>query len=134
MATKPETAFIQTVHRRLKKQTNPPLIKKLADRFTNGLPDVLYISPSGITLWVEYKVHPNKTTPIQQLTLEILMAYHQRVAVITKTPNSSQIFDGVYQHDNDKPWDWILDQLGYNHTATTTSLNTITKTIPKETP
>lgn len=62
------------------------------------------------------------------------MAYHQQIAVITKTPTGSHIFDGVHQHDNDKPWDWILDQLEYNHTATTTSLNTITKTIPKETP
>jgi len=121
VAIKPETAFIQVIHRHLKKQTNPPLIKKLADRFTNGLPDVLYISPSGITLWVEYKVHPRKATPIQRLTLETLMAYRQRIAIITKTPHGSHIFDGTNEYDNNEPWCWILTQLGYPHATAETS-------------
>ncbi len=118
---KPETAFIQTVHRQLKKLTPPPLIKKLADRFTNGLPDVLYISPSGVCLWVEYKVAPNKLTALQQTTLETLMTYQQKIATITKTPQGVLIHDGRCTLIDNQPWLWITTQLEYpNATAPTT--------------
>jgi hypothetical protein len=115
----PETRFIQSVHRRLKQLPEPPIIRKIADRFTQGWPDVLYIGPSGICLWVEYKVHPNKPTALQSETINMLCAYKQKTAIITKTPTSCMIFDGTDHNDNAEPWGWIAHQLGYLDYAST---------------
>jgi len=113
----PETRFIQRIHRRLKQLPNPPLIRKNADRFTQGWPDVLYISPQGTSLWVEYKVHPNKPTPLQQETLTMLYAYHQNIAIITQKPQTCTIYNGQTTFDDAAPWAWITHQLGYSTNA-----------------
>lgn len=108
MAIKPESAFIQAINRQIRKHPDPPHSIKFADRFTNGLPDTLYIGKSGICLWVEYKVHPNKVTMIQLDTLNKLAAYNQRIAIITKHPTKITINDGINTFEHDKPWQWII--------------------------
>lgn len=114
MANNPESLFIQSVHRRLKQLSEPPIIRKLADRFTQGWPDVLYIGVSGQTLWVEYKVHPNKTSPLQKETISTLRKYRQNIAVITKMPTDYAIHNGETNIQHATPWTWIAEQLGYS--------------------
>ncbi len=109
----PETRFIQSVHRRLKQLPEPPIIRKIADRFTQGWPDVLYISPSGL-LWVEYKVHPNKATALQLETISMLNRYNQKTAIITKTPTGCTIDHNSTIEATATPWSWITHQLGYH--------------------
>ena len=117
---KPESAFIQAIHRRLKKHPQPPHIVKFADRFTTGIPDCLYIGSSGISLWVEYKVAPNKPTALQIETLETLMKFSQKIAIITKFPTKITINDGIQTVEHLKPWDWIVETTGNPHAATET--------------
>jgi hypothetical protein len=107
---KPETAFIQSVHRRLLAVKPAPLILKVANRYTTGWPDVLYISPMGATLWVEYKVWPYKPTTRQQLVMDQLSAHKQNVAVITKHP-TKVITSTNEELQQDTVHHWILEQL-----------------------
>lgn len=120
----PETSFIQAVHRRLKQLPEPPFIYKTADRFTNGIPDVLYIGPNGTPLWVEYKIHPNKVTPIQQVMLDTLHNYQQNAAIFTRMNMDSYTTTIKSKHImrvDEQPWRWIAHQLGYSDATTQTT-------------
>lgn len=108
---KPESAFIKAVNQRLKQHPQPPHIIKFADRFTKGIPDTLYIGVSGISLWVEYKVAPNKATALQLDTLKTLLNYNQKVAIITKHPTKITIHDGINTVETNAPWDWIIETI-----------------------
>lgn len=114
---KPESVFIESVHRKLKKLNPPVIIKKLADRFTQGWPDVYYIGPFSYNLWVEYKVYPNKLTELQKTIIHNLVNYDEHVAVITKLTNKIAVTDYlVYPNDTIEivdPAQWIATELGY---------------------
>jgi hypothetical protein len=116
--TNPETLFIQRIHRRLKLLRPPPIIRKLSDRFTRSWPDVLYIGPTGLCLWVEYKVHPNKVTKLQKETLKMLTSYQQKTAIITQQKTTTLIEESGQQQFTDTPWCWITSQLGYYDAST----------------
>jgi len=109
---KPETSFIQSIHQKLKKLADPPFIWKIATRFTNGLPDCLYIGKTGCCLWVEYKVYPNIASTLQLHQLAQLLAYNQKVSIITKT--NAIITINTLQGPiitTLTPWLWIADTL-----------------------
>lgn len=115
---KPETIFIESVNKRLKKLKPPPLIKKIADRFTQGWPDVLYIGPFSYNLWVEYKVHPNKLTDIQRNIIQTLTNYDEHVVVITKYNENEATVNDYLISPKDQitivdPAKWIAIELGY---------------------
>lgn len=114
MSNKPETAFIAKVHRQLKKYEPAIWMWKIKAGFNNGIPDALYIGATGITLWVEYKVHPNTPTALQLNALKDLTMHQHKTAIITQHPAHSTI------HPLDAPtlitttpWDWIATTLGY---------------------
>lgn len=111
----PESRFILSIHRRLKRLSPSPIIRKIADRFTQGWPDVLYIGPSGICLWIEYKVAPNKPTLLQQEKLTLLNQYKQKTAIITKMKTNCCIYTQQNCYEIKNPDEWIATQLGYNN-------------------
>jgi len=117
----PESRFILSIHRKLKRLSPPPIIRKIADRFTQGWPDVLYIGPSGTCLWVEYKVAPNKPTLLQQEKLTMLNQYQQKTAIITKMGTNCYIFSQKNYYETTNPDEWISTQLGYPYTKTKNS-------------
>ena len=90
-----EHGFVKAVHRAL------PLTVykwKIADRYTNGVPDSWYSGPSG-DLWAEYKFLsrvPRKsfTVPLTELQRIWLTARHtegRRTAVIVGSPKGAVI-------------------------------------------
>ncbi len=113
MATNPESRFIQKIHRQLKKLSPAVFIWKTSERFSKGIPDVLYIGPSGSILWVEYKVHPNKPTALQTEMLRNLQSYEQKTAIITEHPTSTLIHAPSGPIITNEPWVWIAHTLGY---------------------
>lgn len=115
---KPESVFIESIHRKLKKLKPPPLIKKIADRFTQGWPDVYYIGPFSYNLWVEYKIHPNKLTDIQKNIIQTLTNYDEHVIVITKYEEHEYAINDFLLNPKNQiivvnPADWIANELGY---------------------
>lgn len=120
---KPESVFINSVHKKLKRAKPEILIRKISDRFNQGWPDVLYIGPFNYKLWIEYKVHPNKLSKMQEHTINKLISYNEHVAVITKHYN--QLFNETnyyikdYLIDPNKniktndPTTWIMIKLGF---------------------
>ncbi len=114
---KPETAFINSIHKKLKLAKPSILIRKTSDRFNQGWPDVLYIGPFRKTLWVEYKIYPNKLSKMQEHTIYQLTNYDQHIAVITKHPNEITLTDYLvhptYSIELTDPAKWIMFELGY---------------------
>ena len=55
MASKPETSFIASIHRRF--DSDAPYHVKMNNPFASGIPDVFYSGANG-DLWVEYKFLP----------------------------------------------------------------------------
>lgn len=114
---KPETAFINSIHKKLKLAKPSILIRKTSDRFNQGWPDVFYIGPFNYTLWIEYKVHPNKLSKMQEHAIHQLAHYDQHVAVITKYPNKTTVQDYLTNPDNiieiTDPIKWIMIELGF---------------------
>lgn len=107
-----ETSFIQSVHRRLKKDAPEILCVKFALRFVNGWPDAGYFAPNGTSLWVEYKVHPNTTTPQQVKTIHHLRNLGQKVAIITLHDGFTRIESGTnHQTTTVNPHLWIIETL-----------------------
>lgn len=126
---KPESAFINTIHKKLKQVKPEILIRKISDRFNQGWPDVLYISPFNYKLWIEYKVYPNKLSNMQEHTIIKLVSYNEHVAVITKHYNQLLNETNYYIKDylnnpnntlkTDNPATWILTKLGFTCESST---------------
>jgi len=113
VATNPESRFIQKIHRQLKKLEPAVFIWKTSERFSKGIPDVIYIGPSGIILWVEYKVFPNTPTALQHEMLNNLREYEQKTAIITQHPTTTMIHTPSGPINTNEPWVWIAHTLGY---------------------
>jgi hypothetical protein len=80
---KTESQFTQSFHRRVRARFPKWVVKKFNDSSTSGLPDAC-ITGLGRTLWVEYKVFPNRPTPLQLDTLTKLgAASHGRALIVT---------------------------------------------------
>ena len=120
---KPESAFINSVHKKLKQAKPEILIRKISDRFNQGWPDVLYIGPFGYDLWIEYKVHPNKLSKMQEHIIQQLTSYDKQIAVITKwndphfnKPRYHIVDYQAFPHDSIEvldPATWIMTELGF---------------------
>lgn len=78
---KPETRFIQKVHRRLGPVTDQRFRQKM--EAGNGTPDFYYEGEIDI-LWVEYKVHPNTPSKNQQRWIARARDHQQPVWVVTE--------------------------------------------------
>ena len=76
----PERRINEHVH---KKITIPHFYYKISDRFTRGIPDSLIINENGKQLWVEYKIYPNKLSPLQMHTIDELIKHNQDVWIVT---------------------------------------------------
>lgn len=108
-----ETSFIQSIHRKLKKDAPEILCVKFALRFVNGWPDAGYFAPNGASLWVEYKVHPNTTTPQQNKVIYHLRSLDQKVAIITLRDGFAEIESGTnHQTTTPNPHLWLINELG----------------------
>lgn len=114
MATR-ETAFIESIHRKLKKDAPDVHYVKFALRFVNGWPDAGYFAPNGATLWVEYKIHPNKPTAQQNKTIALLRSLGQKVAIITLRNDLAEVktsLDPNHLITTPHPHLWIINALG----------------------
>ena len=78
---KPETRFIQKVHRRLGPVSDARFRQKM--EAGNGTPDFYYEGELDI-LWVEYKVHPNKPSDKQRKWIARARDHQQPVWVVTE--------------------------------------------------
>lgn len=68
--------------KKLKKVAPDILIFGIADRFSRGRPDSL-IMRRGKTVWTEFKMYPNKPTPIQAAVIKSLQQAGQNVLVVS---------------------------------------------------
>ena len=108
-----ETSFIDSIHRKLKKDAPVVHYVKFALRFVNGWPDAGYFAPNGAILWVEYKVHPNTPTLQQRKTVTHLRSLGQKVAIITLRDGFTEIESGANPRLlTPTPHLWILNELG----------------------
>ena len=111
MAAKPETSFIQSIHRLLPGVYH----EKMNNPFLSGTADVWYSGVNG-DLWVEYKfiakvprsenIFP-AITPRQQRWLDNRCDEGRNVAVVLGTPNGGVIY-------RDKQWSIPLNTAGIN--------------------
>jgi hypothetical protein len=58
-----EAGATAAIHKRL--PSTEMEVWKIADRYRSGIPDAYYGGPENGSLWVEYKIIKNKTTPKQ---------------------------------------------------------------------
>ena len=101
-----ESQFIRKIHKLLPKEI---WAWKTADRFTNGIPDSVYVGPKGRTLWVEYKFvqqlgkrHTPRLTQLQKQRLAQLYQAGHDVAVIIGSPHDAVILrDLAWEHSAD---------------------------------
>lgn len=101
----PERRINEHIH---KKITIPHFYYKISDRFTRGIPDSLIINEDGNQLWVEYKIHPNKLSPLQMHTIDELITHSQTVWVITAKLS-------------DKPHSYTIENMATNEITRTTT-------------
>lgn len=76
----PERRINEHVH---KKITIPHFYYKISDRFTRGIPDSLIINEEGKQLWIEFKIYPNKPSPLQSDKIDELIRHNQDVWIVT---------------------------------------------------
>lgn len=100
-----------------KKITIPHFYFKISDRFTRGMPDCLFITDTA-QLWIEYKIYPNKPSPLQLDKINELTAFNQNVWVITAKqttkPTTYRIHDMTTSNilnDTTNPWFDIMEFL-----------------------
>lgn len=94
-----EHGFVRSIHRKLPKEVYR---WKVADRFTNGVPDAWYSGPAG-DVWVEYKYIPRtprkayrvEITDLQKKWLMERAIEGRNVAVIVGCPTGAAIFQGA---------------------------------------
>lgn len=79
----PESRFIARVHRRLHLDIHREKMEG-----SHSTPDYYYEGPGG-HLWVEYKVHPNKPSRLQQFWHDRALGNNQPVIVATLMPNNT---------------------------------------------
>ena len=118
----PERRICETIR---KKITIPHFYFKISDRFTRGMPDCLFITaPNALLtdtskhLWIEYKIYPNKPSPLQLDKINELTKFNQFVWVITarqtNKPITYKIHDmtaGIIINDTTDPWTDIMEFL-----------------------
>lgn len=107
----PEATLKQTIARRLKLLAHPPLVISMSNRFSQGWPDVLYLSHTGQSLWVEYKIHPNKLSAIQTKRITQLLNHRQNVAVITKHSKHFVVYHNHLHITLTDILPWLVTQL-----------------------
>lgn len=79
MSRKPESTLISSIHKELRKDSNPPHFEKMHNPYRGGTADVWYSGDKG-DLWVEYKWIPKLPTSgpvkpdLSQLQLEWLIS------------------------------------------------------------
>lgn len=96
----------------------PPIILKLNQRFNTGTLDCYYAAPENQSLWIEYKIYPNKVTPPQQESVDKLHHYKHNVAIMTRLTSASYettITVGDTIIKTSEPWRWIAQILKYPH-------------------
>jgi hypothetical protein len=62
----------------------------------SGIPDGLYISPEGKTLWIEYKDPHGRLSKIQEYRIEQLRKYKQTVWVIRSLEELKEKLNGEW--------------------------------------
>lgn len=96
MSSKPETTFIQSIHRHLPKEVYR---EKMANPYRGGTPDVWYSGYKN-DLWVEYKFIPKlavrvpnkiEVSELQRLWLEARQSEGRNVAVIVGHPGGGMV-------------------------------------------
>jgi len=88
---KPETKFIEAVHKELRSKKEYPYVQAMGSMFMNGTPD-RYYEGKGPILWAEYKFIPRaelirkpydvNVTPLQNAWLERAKGNNQKAVVI----------------------------------------------------
>lgn len=106
MSSKPETTFIQSIHRHLPKEVYR---EKMANPYRGGTPDVWY-SGNKRDLWVEYKFIPKlavrvpnkiELSELQRLWLEARQAEGRNVAVIVGHPGGGIVLFSPFPREID---------------------------------
>ena len=106
-----EHAFVKRVHRHLPSE----LYRwKVADRYTNGVPDAWYSGPAG-DLWVEYKYLPRTprrvfTPALSALQKKWLIERHREgrnVAVVVGCPDGALPITAENIEQRIKPTHWL---------------------------
>jgi hypothetical protein len=107
-----ETGFRESVVRKVLRVLPSTKHVKFNMRFSNGWPDSGFFAAGGKTLWVEWKVHPNKLSPLQELVIKDLTEKGHKVAVITYHKKEAKSEITINGHTFwDMANDWIVAQL-----------------------
>lgn len=67
--------------------------RKIKETSKKGFPDRLFISPSGIAIFIEFKATKGKITELQQLTINTLKDYKQLVFIVNSIEQGKEILN-----------------------------------------
>lgn len=110
-----EAALKRKINSTLQRRFPYPLlwIWGITAGINNGIPDTYYLSQTGSSLWIEYKIHPNKLTKLQEHRISHLNTCKQNAILVTYIPTTKQytiLQKGEISNTNDIIT-WIIKEL-----------------------